>query len=246
MALTAACAYAYVGARLASRRTAHDDTQRAMRFFSAWWILLSANLVLGGSVYAAAAFGWSSFEVQLVYAHVQRLLLAGSLVGLLYYLTYLLTGRDWLVPIAAFYALYYALLEYSLVAGSPNGVYVGDWRTDLTYARTGGATALRAALALMLIVPPVAGSLAYFRLFFRVKSRAQRYRIALVSWSLALWWVMAVLAGQREALGNESFQLVNRFAGLAAALVILVAYLPPVALQRWLDARPDASPVPDA
>lgn len=244
VALTAGAVYAFVGVRLRARRTIGEDAQRAMRSFSAWWLLLSANVLTASAFYAAAAFGFTSFEAQLTYAHAQRLLLAASLVGLLHYLTYLFTGRDLLVPIAIFYAAYYGLLEYTLLSANPTGVFVGDWRTDLAYAETSaGRNPLRLLSAAMLILPPVVGALAYFRLYFRVKSRTQRYRIALVSWSLVAWWIVAVIAGQREALGQEGFQLVNRFLGLAAALVILAAYLPPAAVRRRLGvaAYPDSA-----
>lgn len=240
VSLTVAAVYAFVGYRISSRRNVSPPAQRAVLFFSVWWYGLAANIGLGGALYFAAGFGFTDFGLQLTYAYLQRLLLAVSLVGLLYYLIYLLTGKDLLLAIGAYYGAFYMLLTYSLARGEPTGVLVGSWRVDLVYAAA-PEPILRLVNFAMLVLPPVIGSLLYFRLFFKVKERRQRYRIALVSWGLAVWWVVAVVAGQREAQGSEAFQLANRLFGLFVALVILAAYVPPAWVERRLAKHEDAT-----
>jgi hypothetical protein len=233
VALLAGLAHAYVGHRIAGRPAASPQAQRAMGFFAVWWYALALNLLTTGTLYVAAGFGYVDFDLQVTNSYLQRLLLAVSLAGLMYYLLFLLTGRDLLKPLAIGYAAFYVFQVAALTFSQPQGVYVGAWRADLEYA-----VALPAWVSLLnfaaLVVPPVAGALAYFRLYFRVRDRSQRYRIALVSWSLVLWWVVAVAAGSRSAFGSEAFQVFNRFLGLAAALLILMAYAPPAPVRRWL------------
>lgn len=219
------------------------ESRRPLLFFALWWACLCANIALGGAFIFAASLGYTNFPLQLVYSLVQRLLLSVSLVGLMYYLLFLLTSRDWLRVLVVFYTLYFLVLVYSLYSSGPASVYVGSWRTDLQPTQA-NPIAFAVVNFVMLVVPPVAAALAYFfRFYRRASGRVIRYRVALVSWSLTLWWVMAVVAGQREAFGNEEFQLVNRFSGLVASLLILAAYRPPARLRHWLEAGgPAATP----
>ena len=211
-------------------------SRRPLLFFALWWAALGTNIVLGGLLYMAASFGYTDYPLQVVYSIVQRLLLCVSLVGLMYYLLYLLSGRDWLAVLVAYYSTYFLFVVYIMYSGEPQGVHVGAWRTDLDYTRDNAAT-YGLANFLLLVLPPVVAALAYFfRFFFRSDERALRYRIGLVAWAITVWWIMAVVAGQREAFGNEEFQLVNRITGLLAALSILAAYRPPAWVRRWLEA----------
>jgi hypothetical protein len=107
------------------------------------------------------------------------------------------------------------------------------WRTGLSFARAAPLWTSLASLALV-VLPPVAASVAYFRLIFRVDDAGQRYRIATVSASLIVWWVVAVAAGQSRLLDNEAVQLAARVLGVAAALGVLVAYSPPAWVRRRL------------
>lgn len=237
MALLAGVAHIYVGRRIQARPAASPGAARAMGFFAVWWYALALNILTSGSLYVAAGFGYVDFDVQVTNTYLQRLLLAVSLVGLMYYLLFLLTGKDLLKPLAVGYAAYYVFQVAAVAYGQPEGVYVGAWRADLEYAAALPGWVSLANFA-ALVLPPVVGALAYFRLYFHVHDRSQRYRIALVSWSLVAWWVVAVLAGSRAAFGSEAFQLFNRFLGLAAALLILMAYAPPAPVRRWLHVQP--------
>ncbi|HWG92136.1 MAG TPA: hypothetical protein VNZ52_14900, partial [Candidatus Thermoplasmatota archaeon] len=225
--------YLYVGRCIGTREPATAGAKRAMGFFALWWYAVAANVALGGLVYAAAALGFASLTVQLTYAHLSRVLLVLSLVGLMYYLLYLVTGKGRLPLVIAYYAAYYGLLLYMLVASAPDAVQVGNWRTVEVPSRP-LPRVFSAVSSAALLLPPVLGALAAFRVFFVVEDRSQRYRIALVSWSIVVWWLIAVVAGQREAVGVEWFQMVNRAVSVVAAVGILFAYLPPTFVrERW-------------
>lgn len=235
IALLAAAAYAWVAWRLGAHRPPDGGARGALRSFSAWWTLLAANLLLGGSLYVAAGLGYTDFAVQLTYAHAQRLLLAASLVALLHYLAYLVTGRDLLVPIAVAYFAFYAFLEWTLAVTSPYAVHVGTWRTDLEQGAA--APAWTAAVTFFgLVVPPVGAAVAHLVASRRDPDASRRYRGTLVAVALLAWWIVALAAGAN--LDAEPLQTVNRFLGLAAAFTILLAYEPPSWIRRRWGVRP--------
>lgn len=235
VAWTVAVVYAYVGFRLLERRPGHDATKRALLAFASWWWILAGNIAIGGAMYLAAGFGFTSLPLQVTWAHVERLLLVASLVGLTYYLIYVLWGRSFPLVMGTYYTVYYALLLYALARAEPIGIHIGAWRTDLVYANDDNGV-LTAINGLLLLGPPV--GLCLFGLVVAARRRLalepiHRYRFATVCGALIVWWIVAVVAGQRVAMGYEAFQFVNRFLGLAAALVILMAYRPPA----WIRSR---------
>ena len=79
----------------------------------------------------------------------------------------------------------------------------------------------------------IIGGLAYFTLYFRVSDVTQKYRILLVSWSIIIWFLSPYCARAGGLAEQDWWQLASRLIGLAAALTILMAYLPP----RWLKQR---------
>jgi uncharacterized membrane protein HdeD (DUF308 family) len=88
-------------------------------------------------------------------------------------------------------------------------------------------------LVILLFVPQILGGLAYFTLYFRVPEVTQKYRILLVSWSIIIWFLSPFVAFAGGLAQQDWWQVVSRLIGLAAALTILMAYLPP----RWLKQR---------
>lgn len=235
VAILAAGVYAYVGFQLA-RRAGLPDGRRALAFFALWWGALAVNLAGVAATYLLAAAGVLTFELQLVGSWLQRLLLCLSVFGLMEYFLVLLTGRShvWLLGIV--YAGLLAALLYGMQWQQPTSLFVGEWRTDLLYAR-GDFLPTRIVSLMLVLLPPFVASLAYLRLFWRVRDPAIRYRIALVSGALIVWWAIAVIAGQRPLLDVGWVQLANRFGSLAAALAVLAAYVPPAPVSRWLAAR---------
>lgn len=237
--LVVATAYALVARRLALKRSADARADRAMRSFAAWWGLTSFNQILGSALYFAAAWGYASRELQTSYVVVQRLLLAASLAALMHYLVYLLTGHDALAWLGFVYSSYFAFSMWTVFVAQPSGVLILQWRTDLAYA-TAAPTWSVALNAAWLLLPPLVGGLMLLSLLRRVEGRGPRARLVAVSLGLTLWWLVAVVAGQRALLDNDVVQLVNRAVGIVVALGILVTFEPATRLARWL--RIDAAP----
>lgn len=232
-ALAAAGAYAYLALRL-GRDGGGATEATILRSFALWWATLAVNMAGVGLANGLAAFGALPFEAQLVLGVLQRILLGVGVLALLRYLLYLRWGRDLLGALLIVYGAYVALALYGLLASEPSGVFVGDWRTELTYRATLPWTR---ALNLLVVLPSLVASLAYFTLYFKSDSAARRYRIAVVSWTLAGWWALAVVAGQPALLDVAWLQVLNRGASVLTAVMVLTAHHPPAALRAWLDRR---------
>lgn len=232
IALTAGLAYGYV-ARSLPRPAQPRDSARALRMFSLWWYALALNISLVGITYLLGGMGLLTFEVQFVDSYLQRLLLCVSMIGLMHYLLFLITGRDLLRPIVVVYAAYFFLLTYGLLQQRAEGLFIGAWRTDLVFANP-DVPWLRFVSLGAILLPPVVCSLWYLRLFFTVDDPTRRWRIALISFAILLWWGVAVAAGQRAALDDSPLQVANRLLSLLAAFAALAAYSPPTwAQRRW-------------
>lgn len=241
MAAGVAAVYLQVGRALTGRGTS-GEMKLALTMFAVWWVATAANILLGSIMNAAAAFGWTSLPVHIAYILMQRLLLAIALVGLLHYLLVLVRGRSPMRLLIVLYALYFVYLVATVFRNDPVGVFVGDWRTDLEYARTiDGPTLSDLVSFLVLIVPTVGLSIAAVVVARRLPAtqRAQRNRITLVGCAMIVWWVVAVLAGQRQALDEEWYQVFNRVLDLGMALLILWAYATPAWLRRFIELPAD-------
>jgi hypothetical protein len=152
-------------------------------------------------------------------------------------------GRAPLAALVVVYGLYFVFLLATVYLQEPSGVYVGSWRTDLEYASPLASPSFPEMLSfLMLIVPTVGLSIAALVVARRLPANqvAQRNRITMVALAMTVWWVVAVLAGQREALDDEWYQAFNRVLDLGMALLILWAYDTPAWLRRFIE-LPDAA-----
>lgn len=229
-ALAAAAVYAYVGARLARRRVS-AEARRAAMMFSAWWFALAGTTALTGLQVLAAAAGVTALAPYQAIAHLNLLLVCIALAGLMHYLAYLFTGRDLLVPLAALYGVLYVGLVFILAGAGAQGLEVHRWSVAIDYARPIEGTT-RIALVALILVPQLLGALAYFSLYFRMREPTQRYRIALVSWSIIGWFGSALVASSSGLAQADEWQLASRAIGLLAALTILLAYHPPAFVRR--------------
>jgi hypothetical protein len=172
------------------------------------------------------AFGITNLQLFVTITQVNFLAICVALYGLMYYLLYLFTGnRRLLTPLTVFYIAYYALLVYWSQSSLPIGVKLGRWSATLNYQQqfTGP---LFVAVLLLLVIPQIIGSMAYFSLYFRVKGTTQKYRILLVSWSIIIWFLSAFLASVSGLAQQDWWQIISRVIGLGAALTILMAYQP--------------------
>jgi hypothetical protein len=232
-AITVSAIYSYTGWRLSKRVVSSTEAQKAWNLFAIWWYALGVTTLIGGFQNLMGALSLENLPVFVTAAYVNILVLCIALRGLVYYLVYLFTGNSRsFTALVVFYAVYYVLLVYYVTAGMPNDVNINRWNTSIAYSQpqTGPFFGLLIAL---LLLPQILGGLAYFTLYFRVTDVTQKYRVLLVSTSIIVWFLSPLIALMGGLSQYDWWQLASRFIGLAAALTILAAYLPP----RWLKQR---------
>lgn len=229
----AAGVYAYLAWRLRIRVIASAEARLAWQSFILWWLGLAATTLVTGMLNVLGAFHLTSLPLFLTITHLNLLIVCVALWGLLYYLFYLFTGNSRsLIPLSVFYVVYYALLVYYVAAGIPVGVTVNRWRTTIDYQNEMTGPFFLVVLFL-LVIPQIIGGLVYFTLYFQVRDATQKYRILLVSWSIIIWFMSALIASLTGLSGYDWWQITSRLIGLSAALVIFMAYFPP----RWIQRR---------
>jgi hypothetical protein len=232
-AVIAAGIYSYVGWRLGKRAISSAESRLAWGSFTVWWYGLAATTLIGGLLNLFGALGLTILPLFVTATYINLLVICIALWGLLYYLIYLFTGNSQLLmPLALFYMIYYILLVYYITASVPESITVDRWRTALAYQAplTGPFFVI---LIVLLLLPQILGGLAYFTLYFRVRAVTQKYRVLLVSLSIIIWFLSPLIALAGGLAQQDWWQFASRFIGLAAALTILMAYLPP----RWLKQR---------
>lgn len=232
-ALAAAGIYGFVGWRLSNRVVPSSDARQAWQLFTLWWFGLAASTLINGLLSLFGALGLANLPLFVTATYVNILVICVALLGLMYYLIYLFTGdMRALLPLVIFYLAYYVLLVYYITASIPSHVDVGRWSATVTYRLPLAGPYFLIVVALLLL-PQIIGGLAYFTLYFRVREATQKYRVLLVSWSIIVWFGSPLIALAGGLAEQDWWQLASRFIGLAAALTILMAYLPP----RWLKER---------
>ena len=230
--IVSAAIYGYVAGRLRQRVISDSGARLAWRLFSLWWYCLAATTLMSGIQNGIGGLNLGSLPLFVALTYVGILFICIALWGLLYYLVYLFTGSQrFLVLLTFFYVLYYILLIYLITASDPARVEIGRWTTQLVYAHPLTGPFFSLALVL-LVVPQILASLAYFTLFFRVRESTQRYRILLVSWCIFLWFGSAFVASVAGLSQEDWWQIVSRLIGLGAAMGILLAYFPPAIIRR--------------
>ena len=133
----------------------------------------------------------------------------------------------------------YLLLAVAFVAliqwiGPPGALTDDGWRlrTDQELDLGRGASL---AFILVLLGPQMVAAVAYARLFTKVHDRTQRYRIAMLTGSILVWFGTSAAVGATSDPQevNVAWQVMSRLLSIAAALAILAAYRPP----RWVQRR---------
>lgn len=232
-AFVGASIYAYVGWRLSKRIVSSSESRIAWQSFTMWWYAVAATTLIGGLLNLFGALGLTNLPLFVTATYINLQVSCIALFGLFYYLIFLFTGNSrWFMPLAVLYTASYILLVYYVTASNPIDVTLESWSTALAY-RTPLTGPLLVILVVLLFASQIVGGFAYFTLYFQVPDATQKYRILLVSWSIIIWFLspfLGVAAGVNE---QDWWQLASRFIGLAAALTILLAYLPP----QWLKQR---------
>lgn len=234
-ALVTALVYALVGLKV-GRPNLTKEEHRAVLMFKLWWHGLAGLTFVSASFLALGAFGRIDVALfqSLLFAELAVICLA--LWGLAYYLAFLFTGRTALFyPLGIFYGLLCLWLFYLVVLADPVGIEVTRWQVNLEFADEDRFSSFSLLFAILLVGPQLAGAIAYFTLFFRTDEPRAKYRIALVSLSLIGWLGSGIVAGALGVSEDEGWMVASRFIGLAAALVILMAYQPPPLIARRLE-----------
>lgn len=222
----------YAGFRVA-RRQASGEARLALRMFATWWFAVAAVILISGSPTLLYLAGVTSLSIHVALVYAVAAPLAVALWALLYYLVYIYTGRRWAIwPLGGAYALFFLFELYYFSAFGERRLDVTDW----SVRTVGGAfppTWLSLTFAVLLAVPILVVIVAYGRLYFRVKDRPHRYRVALIS-SAFLAWFGAVLVGYLLGWDRaEWFPLVYEAPGVIASLLVVAAFRPP----RWVQRR---------
>lgn len=239
LATFAALLYLALGIRL-GRRKVTPAGALANHAWQAWWLLLAVSTLVGTvltTILAALdlytlAFGQTVMVVNLA-------LIFGALWGLSYYLAYLTTGRIgvW-KPFAWFYGASVVGWLYTIFAARPVDTVVEDGVAALLYAEDLTAQPLYIPLLLALLLPVLGAALAYAYLGIKADDRTVRFRIALVSGSLIVWFGISLVATLAGLSDLQAWPVLSRIISLAAAAVIYVAHFPPALVVRALKLRP--------
>jgi hypothetical protein len=237
--LVGVAVYLFLGERLATR-TVSANSRLANYQFATFWLGLAFVTAIAAIEDLIAVATTPSLAIVLSATYIEILMLCVVLWALLGYLIFLFTSRQYLVPLTVFYGILYMAFIYLITAADANAVTVTSGSVGLTYA---GTISLPLAIVLVagLLIPELVAAVLYFTLVFRTKDRTVRYRITLVSWSLIATFSLSFVNIGAALGGSLAAQIVGRSVGIFAAIVILLAYYPPQALQRRFGILPVSS-----
>lgn len=221
-----AAVFLYVGLQLRRRETG-VDARGPMLALAAWWLALGLSTTLTATSDVLGALGFTPMAVFATISDLNALVVVAGLAGLIYYLSYLFTGRHVQVVVALFFALVLALVLYNNNARVPIGVDIQAWDTDIAWAQP-DAGVPRALLFLVLLLPPMVGAGGLLALYPRMPGPTQRFRVALVAGSILIWFGGVLLLGVFANLdAHPAFGLIARLLGVGAAAAAYLAYFPP-------------------
>lgn len=248
LAVPAVIIYCMVG-YVVGQRDVSRDAKAANRAFQVWWYGLAGLTVFTPLLYFMDQAGITTLSIYLVMLEFLLLLIVVAIGCLVYYLLYVYFGRNWIFwPVAVYHVLLMTWLFYIITAAHPTAYGKGCpnfgvcWEHDFT----GGAASTW--LGISLVLPIVLATLAYFALFFRVETRMQRYRIAMVAGALLVWFGLSLVSSivkgdyvnldgvvRHGALSTWNYwTIISNVVSLVASFTIYLAYRPPDALRARL------------
>lgn len=235
VSVVVAALYLYVG-RVVHSRAVSAEARLARDAFATWWALLGGMSLLGALQTALYLSDRLPIWLYLTFTQIALWALFAALCSLQLYLVYLYTGsKRSFVPIGAFYLVaYFAIIALLHWAGRPESIYDDGWRLrTLPQVELGRAVGI--AFILLLLGPQLFAAVSYARLYRKTQDRTQRYRIAMLTGSILVWFGTSAVVGAASSPDavNVPWQIAQRLLSIAAALAILMAYKPP----RWVRDR---------
>lgn len=238
--------YLYVG-HVLQRRKVSPDARLANNMFVLWWQSLGGLGLLGVGFQLMYMAGRLEIWMYQAYVTFVLLVLFLALWGLQFYLVFLYTGtKRSFVPLGVFYAVLFiltvALIEY---VGPPDRIVDNGWQLKTEYLdeETGEYGSVDFPLAfnlgfgLLIVGPAILAAIAYARLYRKTDDRTQKYRIAMVTGAIIVWFGSSLVGTAAQVTTTLEWQLFSRIIGVAGALVILMAYKPPRRLRERLGLR---------
>jgi hypothetical protein len=223
LALSTAAGFAWVGA-ITWRRLKPVKGGSALTMFALFWASAAIIWTAQGLGSLAGYSGRATLPLLSALDQVSTPFYCLAAASLLYYVLYLLTGRERLLGvILAYYLVLFFLLRYRVESAGRLGVEVGDWVVNFVYA-----TPLRGLeytiLVALISTPLLLGILAYGALYFRVPDASTRARIALVTVGLLLWVGTEAVAFASGFATTATGEKTRRAAALLGTVLVVLAY----------------------
>lgn len=227
---TTAASFLAAGVHLARRNVPTPD-RLALRAAATWWLAMGGLVGLQALEAVVAVGGATSLQVSMAIRYANAILLAAGGWGLCFHVTYLRTGNPaWsrrLVPYFVVVAFLYAASAFlhPLVALEISGYEL----TGIHEPPLDGSL-LWQIVVLAVGMPLLVASVGYLLLVRRLQRRDQKRRAVLASTGILLW-VGAGLVVQLVGGPRADFVTITVL-GLLAAILVALAYFPPVRLRR--------------
>lgn len=230
--------YALVATRIRTRASALPSA-RALLMFRLWWMGIS-GLFLGVGVSGALhGLGVEDAAIHFALAVASILGLCAGFWGILYYVTYLFSGRTGaFYPYLAYCVGVFLVLVYGLTQGTTQAE---AWRVGVSRLEVPTGPIMTEAV-IALLVPVVIACAFYFSLYFRLDDPLQRYRVGLTSAGFIVWFGSAIVASLLGFADAAWWRPVGLSIGVGASLLVALAYFPPRTLREKSRRRGEAAP----
>lgn len=232
--VASAVLYLYIAVVL-QRRQVSADARFARNMFALWWAVLGVLGIMGAAQVFLYRAGHLPIWLYLTTTQVALVALFLALWALQVYLVYLYTGtKRWVLPLGVFYvAMYIAIVGLLQWAGRPEEIVDNGWQLR-TLPESDLPREFGVVFIVLLLGPAMWAAGAYARLYGKTKDRTQRYRIAMLTTAILVWFGTSAVVGASSTPGevNVPWQIASKLLALAAAVAILFAYQPPGWIRR--------------
>lgn len=234
LGLILAVAFLFVGGKIHQR--SRTRRQPGLAWFAAFWVGIG-TYGLAESAWAIAYLGGhDALAIGLFVLHLKIVGSVGAFAGLVAYLLTIHARDTRLISVlVGAYAIVFALTETFYSWRDPIAQEPGIWGMRLLYSQN-ATEPWWTMLLILLFLPPFLAALSYANLLRHTRDPALRYRIALTSWSLLLFFVPLFLGWR--AGGWAWWGAIEKALSVAMASGIVLALWPPRGVQRWLAGLP--------